>query len=114
MQEDSVCFVLYAAATVGRTYLLICPCSVFLGSLVFLYVIIQVLLMCAYVCVCVCVCLRGHAVDQAPQLFDHCLYQLLFISVVLPELREDVVLLTGVLHPGHRETDGDSYYPSMF
>lgn len=48
--------------------------------------------------VCVCVCLGGHAVDQAPQLFDHSLYQLLFVSVILPELREDVVLLTGVLH----------------
>lgn len=52
---------------------------------------------------CVCVCLRGHAIDQAPQLFDHSLYQLLFVSVILPELREDVVLLTGVLHPRHRE-----------
>lgn len=52
---------------------------------------------------CVCVCLGGHAIDQAPQLFDHSLYQLLFVSVVLPELREDVVLLTGVLHPGHRD-----------
>lgn len=56
------------------------------------------------VCVSACACLGGHAVDQAPQLFDHSLYQLLFVSVILPELREDVVLLTGVLHPGRRET----------
>lgn len=48
-------------------------------------------------------CLGGHAVDQAPQLSDHSLYQLLFVSVVLPELRKDVVLLTGVLHPANRE-----------
>ena len=65
---------------------------------------------CVCVCVCACMCVRvcvrlgGHAIDQAPQLFDHSLYQLLFVSVILPELREDVVLLTGVLHPGRRET----------
>lgn len=53
--------------------------------------------------VCVCECLGGHAVDQAPQLSDHSLYQLLFVSVILPELRKDVVLLTGVLHPANRE-----------
>lgn len=57
---------------------------------------------------CVCERLGGHAIDQAPQLFDHSLYQLLFVSVVLPELREDVVLLTGILHPGDRETKAKS------
>lgn len=51
----------------------------------------------------VCDCLGGHAVDQTPQLSDHSLYQLLFVSVVLPELRKDVVFLTGVLHPANRE-----------
>lgn len=49
-------------------------------------------------------CLRRHAVDQAPQLFDYSLYELLFVPVILPELREDIVLLTGVLHPGRKET----------
>ena len=48
-------------------------------------------------------CSGGHAIDQAPQLFHHSLYQLLLVSVVLPELREDVVLLAGVFHPGQRK-----------
>lgn len=51
----------------------------------------------------VCVCLWWHAVDQAPQLFHYSLYQLLFVSLILPELREDIVLLTGVFHPAPRE-----------
>lgn len=55
---------------------------------------------------CDCLCLRGHAVNKAPQLFDHSLYELLFISVILPEMRENVVLLTGVLHPTQREREG--------
>lgn len=42
--------------------------------------------------------LGGHAVDQTPQLFDHSLYELLFVSVILPKLREDVVFLIGVFH----------------
>ncbi len=63
---------------------------------------------------CVCVCLGGHAIDQAPKLFDHSLYQLLFVSVVLPELGEDVVLLTGILHPEHRETHGQIYHTNVF
>lgn len=50
-----------------------------------------------------CVCLWRHAVDQAPQLFDHSLYQLLFVSLILPELKEDIVLLTRVFHPAPRE-----------
>lgn len=57
--------------------------------------------------VCVCVCLWGHAVDKAPQLLDHSLYEFLFIPVVLPELWENVVLLTGVLHPTGRGTKRD-------
>lgn len=49
------------------------------------------------------VLLGGHAVDEAPQLFDYSLYQLLLVSVVLPELRKDVVLLAGVLHPANTQ-----------
>lgn len=41
----------------------------------------------------------GHAVHQTPQLLHHRLDQFLFVTVVLSELREDVVLLTCVLHP---------------
>lgn len=44
-----------------------------------------------------------HAIDQGPQLFDHSLYQFLFVSLILPELREDVVLLTGVFHSAPRD-----------
>ena len=64
---------------------------------------------CACVCVCACTCdvclgVQRHAIDEAPELFHHRLDQLLLIPVVLPELGEDVVLLTGVLHPaGERE-----------
>lgn len=48
-------------------------------------------------------CLWWHEIDQTPQLFDHSLYQLLFVSLVLPELRKDVVLLIGVFHSTQRE-----------
>lgn len=44
-----------------------------------------------------------HAIDQGPQLFDHSFYQFLFVSLILPELREDVVLLTDVFHSAPRE-----------
>lgn len=54
--------------------------------------------------------LGGHSIDQTPQLFDHSLYQFLFVSIVLPELREDVVLLTGVLHPGERQRETKYLY----
>ena len=63
-------------------------------------------------CVCVCVCLgvQRHAIDEAPELFHYCLDQLLLIPVVLPELGEDIVLLTGVLHPeGERRAHIDGH-----
>lgn len=54
--------------------------------------------------VCVMWCMKtlgmlGHAVHQTPQLLHHRLDELLFVAVVLSELREDVVLLPCVLHP---------------
>lgn len=40
----------------------------------------------------------GHTSHQASELSHHCLYQLLSVSVILPELGEYVILLAGVLH----------------
>lgn len=40
----------------------------------------------------------GHTSHQASELLHHCLYELLPVSVILPELGEYVILLAGVLH----------------
>lgn len=46
----------------------------------------------------------GHTSHQASELSHHCLYQLLSVSVILPELGEYVILLAGVLHPTNTQT----------
>jgi hypothetical protein len=44
-------------------------------------------------------CVLGHTIHQTSQLFHHCLYQLLFVSVILPELSKYIVLFASILHP---------------
>lgn len=41
----------------------------------------------------------GHTIHQASQLLHHGLHQLLFVSVILPELCEYIVLFARILHP---------------
>lgn len=45
-----------------------------------------------------CLHVLGHPSHQASKLLHDCLYQLLPVSVVLPELGEYIILLAGVLH----------------
>lgn len=40
----------------------------------------------------------GHTIHQTSQLFHNCLYQLLFVSIILPELSKYIVLFASILH----------------
>lgn len=44
-------------------------------------------------------CVLGHTIHQTSQLFHDCLYQLLFVSIILPELSKYIVLFASILHP---------------
>lgn len=44
-------------------------------------------------------CVLGHTIHQTSQLFHDCLYQLLFVSIILPELGKYIVLFASILHP---------------
>lgn len=44
-------------------------------------------------------CVMGHIIHQTSQLFHNCLYQLLFVSIILPELSKYIVLFASILHP---------------
>lgn len=41
--------------------------------------------------------------DEVPQLFDHSVDELLFVALILTELRKHVVFPTSVFHPKVRE-----------
>lgn len=43
-------------------------------------------------------CVLGHTIHQTPQLFHDCLYQLLLVSIILPELSKYIILFASILH----------------